>query len=74
MIWLISQKFERHENSIKFKEFVKNQRELTLSPMAILEFHANTTRKMCFTDTSLLTLFAKCQNLCTYAPFSAFDK
>ena len=33
-----------------------------------------TTRKMSFTDTSLLTLCKKCQYLCTYAPFSAFDK
>ena len=34
----------------------------------------STTRKMSFTDTSLLTLCKKCQYLCTYAPFSAFDK
>ena len=34
MIWLISQEFERHRNLISSKSLYKNQRELTLSPIA----------------------------------------
>ena len=33
-IWLISQEFECHENPISSKSLFKNQRELTLSPIA----------------------------------------